>query len=147
MPESDRYTKALPLLIKAGFTGQHRDYDLEWRGEDQLCYWPIGILDSDKREVVYAFTVEEQVLYIGYTDRGAHRRFNAYQYPDKKRPSCTDARINLLLKDCLKRQRRVRIFLWFDLALAEIGDFRVNHCASLEKTLIRDINPPWNRRT
>ena len=90
--------------------------------------------------VLYAFVVDDDVMYIGKTIRPLPNRMNAYRYATRS----TNIKNNRNIRDNLQTGRRVEIFVLPDNGLLQYGGFRVNLAAGLEDSLIAELLPPWN---
>jgi hypothetical protein len=90
---------------------------------------------------VYAFVVDDSVVYVGLTLNGLKVRFDQYRAGHKGQK--TSARINGLIAKALATGKQVRVLVatpddsrWNDLP--------VNTAAGLEAGLIKMIGPVWN---
>jgi len=91
---------------------------------------------------LYAFQLDETILYIGKTTRSLQKRFQGYRRPGKSQR--TNIRCNQKIKELLANGRSVRILGFVPVTHFRYGDFEINLAAGLEDSLIRTINPPWN---
>jgi hypothetical protein len=93
---------------------------------------------------VYAFVVDEVVVYVGVATTGLTRRLSFYAKPGSTQ------RTNLRLNRLIKTELVTRPFL--DIYTAVPGDLKwnglpVNVSAGLELGLIRKYALPWNKRS
>jgi len=97
---------------------------------------------ADSKNVLYAFVVDGQLMYIGKTVQTLWKRMAGYRSPGLTQP--TNIKNNGNIRDSLAQGRRVEIYALLDNGLLRYGDFHVNLAAGLEDSLIRDLKPPWN---
>lgn len=104
---------------------------------------------------VYAFIVDDVVVYVGLTLRSLRGRFDQYRRGHQRQK--TSARIKRRIQEALKNSKPVKVLIalpeplsWPDLATsAKTGTqtgLPVNTSAGLEAGLIEMIRPPWNIR-
>jgi len=128
----------VPTLLSLGFV--------------QVGHWePVGDriefkLVSNARDlsVLYAFCIDDQVMYIGKTTRSLMQRMQNFQTPGVSQS--TNVRNNGLIGAAIKSGQTVKI-----LALEESGEliyrgFNVSLVDGLESTLLAHVSPPWNVR-
>lgn len=117
-------------------------------GFQRVAAWQMegdGIVIADalrRAPAVYVFLVDGEIHYIGSASVHLPRRMRNYAVPGKLR---TAGRLNGLIREELRRGRRVEILA----AFPEPGvwqDLPVDLVLGLEAGLIREFNPPWNRR-
>jgi hypothetical protein len=90
---------------------------------------------------VYAFVVDDVVVYVGLTLSGLKTRFDQYRRGDKSQR--TSARINARIFQTLQEGKQVKVLV----ATPEPSDWQdlpVNTAAGLEAGLIEMIRPSWN---
>jgi len=97
---------------------------------------------ADSKNVLYAFVVDGQLVYIGKTVQTLRKRMAGYRSPGPTQP--TNIKNNGKVRDSLAQGRRVEIYALPDSGLLRYGGFHVNLAAGLEDSLIRDLKPPWN---
>ncbi len=97
---------------------------------------------ADSKNVLYAFVVDEHLMYIGKTVQTLRKRMTGYRSPGPTQP--TNIKNNGNVKDSLAQGKRVEIYALPDNGLLHYGDFHVNLAAGLEDSLICDLKPPWN---
>src|SRR5690606_8438345 len=91
---------------------------------------------------LYAFVVDEAVLYIGKTARSIRARFIGYRFPG--RGQVTNIRCNQKIRELLDDGREVRILVLVPTSSLQWGSFALDLAAGLEESLIRHFQPPWN---
>ena len=99
-----------------------------------------------RANVVYAFVVDEVVLYIGETTSGLASRFAGYRYGNPS-PADTDNRIKLALSQALSNGRAVSIWATCPVATLSLPDgtvLQVPASKPLEEHLIGVIRPEFN---
>lgn len=113
---------------------------------------PFGISFDVPREwrtkasVVYAFAVDDSVLYVGETTRGMASRFEGYRYGNPN-PKDTDNRVKLAITQNLAAGRPVSIWGGQPVARFQLPSGEVLHvpaCKPLEEHLIAMLQPPLN---
>jgi hypothetical protein len=92
--------------------------------------------------ILYAFVVGGQVVYVGKSVRSLRERMNGYRNPSSTQS--TNIRNNERLRESLNRGATVEVFVLPDNGLLHYGGFHVNLAAGLEDALIRDLQPLWN---
>ena len=106
---------------------------------------PIFSLESDSSStnVLYAFVSAREVLYIGKTTLTIHKRMYGYQRPGSTQHTNISGRTNTSL--LLLASRPVDLYALADGPTLNHGAFRINLAAGLEDTLIRELQPSWNK--
>ncbi|MCP9480492.1 GIY-YIG nuclease family protein [Shimia sp. CNT1-13L.2] len=123
-------------FLKCGFS-----YGADWGLDNE------GNLFLDRsapdKPGVYVFVQEDEVVYIGVTDRTLHQRMADYRRgPVGQR---TSRRIHSLLKKQLEEGKAMRV-LFATPEATEWNGLPVNVAAGLEKGLIAVYSPLWNLR-
>jgi hypothetical protein len=90
---------------------------------------------------VYAFTLDDTIVYIGLTQTGLKTRLNHYRRGHARQK--TSARVKSLILDNLAQGKSVKVFIAVPSAL-EWNGLPVNTAAGLETGLIQMIKPLWN---
>ena len=90
---------------------------------------------------VYAFVVDDIVVYVGLTLSSLQGRLD--QYRRGHETQLTNARINDLIAQTLSGGKRVKVLVATPEPL-EWNDLPVNTAAGLEAGLIEMIQPAWN---
>jgi hypothetical protein len=90
---------------------------------------------------VYAFVVDDIVMYVGLTNNNLRTRFDQYRRGHEGQR--TSARVNKLIANSLSDGKRVKVLITIPEQLQWHG-LPVNTAAGLEAGLIQMIQPPWN---
>ncbi len=123
--------------IKAmGFTRAGR-----WNLSDSALTFELDAL-ADARNVLYAFVVDNELMYVGKTVQALRKRMVGYKVPSATQS--TNIKNNRKIHECLAGGKVVEIFVLPDNGLLKYGGFHVNLAAGLEDSLVRDLMPPWN---
>ncbi|MEL0082092.1 MAG: hypothetical protein VW985_03505 [Gammaproteobacteria bacterium] len=99
---------------------------------------PVG----ESCPALYAFTFEEQLLYLGKTRRPLRQRLYGYQRPGESQR--TNMRIHELLNAHLQGGGAAAIIALLPSVPLRIGRFALDIASGLEDDLIGQLNPPWN---
>jgi len=96
---------------------------------------------------LYAFSVDETVLYVGKTTQSLARRLQQYCAPDSSQR--TNCRNRDAICDAIARGLTVAVYALPDSGLMHYGEFRLSVAAGLEDSIIEKLRPSWNgaRRT
>ena len=102
--------------------------------------------DRDTPNVLYAFVVNDLVMYIGETERPLSRRFTSYSNPGMSdNGSRTDRRICRQVAHHMSRGNRVHIYVLVrDEECPGSECFGPGERRSMEQYLIREHRPEWN---
>ncbi len=97
---------------------------------------------SPKDAGVYAFVLDNQIVYVGLSLSGLRSRLSQYRrgYDGQK----TSARVKRLISEALASGKTVKVMI----AIPESSGWNglpVNTSAGLEAGLIRQIRPEWNK--
>ena len=95
------------------------------------------------RNVLYAFVVGGDVLYVGKTVQGLAKRLYGYKRPGATQT--TNLRANALIQEQMAGSC-VDVYVWACDGLMMYAGFRVDLAAGLEDAIVRDIQPAWNMR-
>jgi hypothetical protein len=123
------------VLIKAGF-----------RAAGQWRRTPTGIVlegDPPKQSGVYAFILDDSVVYVGVSLGSLRGRMGQYRLANPKQR--TSFRINGLIKIALDEGRTVGVLLATP-EPSRWGELPVNTSAGLEVGLIQAMRPEWNKQ-
>lgn len=122
--------------------------DIGFRKVGEWTAAPCGIQFSladcaNARNILYAFVSEGVALYVGKTTQPLKKRMYGYQNPGPTQGTNIKGRSNIaaLLSD----GRPIDIFALPDNGLLHFGTFHVNLAAGLEDSIVRTLNPQWNR--
>jgi hypothetical protein len=97
---------------------------------------------ADASKVLYAFVVDNELMYVGKTIQPLRARMAGYRAPGVSQS--TNIKNNSKIHACLMNGKRVDIHALPDNGLLHVGSFHLNTAAGLEDSLVRDLNPPWN---
>ena len=129
-----RQTISWEVLLKAGFI--------------HLGEWTVnagGEIKLDQRAPVspgiYAFVIEEEVVYVGLTNNGLHIRLEGYRRGHAGQR--TNARVKKLILEGLAQGKRVKVLVAMP-GSTEWNGLPVNVAAGMESGLIQMIRPAWN---
>ena len=92
---------------------------------------------------VYAFIVDESVLYVGVATIGLRNRFYSYKRPGVSQR--TSLRLNKAIKSLLRNSKTVEILIASP-GREDWNGLPVNSAAGLELGLIQHFDLPWNQR-
>jgi len=107
---------------------------------DNLKYNLIS--NQTTKNILYSFVSNGEIKYVGKTTTELNRRMYGYQNPSPSQS--TNLRVNERIKELLKKDKPVDIFIHVDNGLLRYGDLKINLAAGLEDSLIYDLNPKWN---
>lgn len=96
--------------------------------------------------VLYAFTVDGAVKYVGKTTQSLVKRMQGYRCPasSAERGGSTNIKNNQNIRNALASNSTVEIYVLHALPNQMHGEFSVNLSAGLEDSLIKTLAPPWN---
>lgn len=123
-------------LLQIGF----RDIG-HWSAEAGRLRLQLQALPPHRR-ALYAFAVDNAIVYVGKTSGSLDSRLQAYVAPHATQRTNVRNRAGLL--ELLDAGRTVRILGWIDPGLHRIGPFDLNMAAGLEDSIIAVLAPPWN---
>ncbi|VVE71601.1 hypothetical protein PAN31117_04109 [Pandoraea anapnoica] len=125
-------------LIEIGFQPVGR-----WMlSEDGALKAEVDIHAKLHKNVLYAFVVEGQVMYVGKSTTGLRQRFQSYATPGKD--SSTNVRCHQHIREHVEKNTRVEILSMADKGLHKYGSFHLNLAAGLEDSIIAMLKPSWN---
>lgn len=120
-----------------------RDAGFEFLGE-WTCD-PESLIRLDAKAPVapgvYAFVVDDVIVYVGLTLSGLKTRLDQYRRGNKGQK--TSARINVRISQTLRSGKQVKVLVATP-EPSEWQDLPVNTAAGLEAGLIEMIRPSWN---
>jgi len=136
----------------------HEADDLRKIGFELAAVWKIqgnsvsySFLDTSSERMIaafsvsnalYAFTLRNQVLYIGKTTQSLSKRFQGYCNPQKKQS--TNNKCNNAIREYLNRNEIISILVFAPPTDLQYRGYEINLPGGLEDILIRRFNPPWN---
>lgn len=103
--------------------------DLKEHGQDQ--------------NVLYAFVCNGEVVYIGKTTQSLKKRMYGYLKPGPTQS--TNIKGNEQIQAALEAEKLLEIYTLPDNGLLYYGGFHVNLAAGLEDSLLKQLQPVWNR--
>jgi hypothetical protein len=92
---------------------------------------------------LYAFVSDDEVKYIGKTNKPLRERLYAYLHPGPTQS--TFIKIRRRIVEALSEGNSVEIYALPDEGLIQYGGFHLNLAAGLEDSLVEQLKPPWNR--
>ncbi|WP_375169665.1 GIY-YIG nuclease family protein [Marinobacter sp.] len=99
--------------------------------------------NGQDQNVLYAFISDGEVLYIGKTVQPLKKRMCGYQNPGPTQS--TNIKGNEQIRGVLEVKNPVEIYTLPDNGLLYYGGFHVNLAAGLEDSLVKELQPAWNR--
>lgn len=116
-----------------------------WKNADSAITFDSNQLTT-ARNVLYAFVMDGEVMYIGKTTNTLHHRMQRYKTPAKTstKGGTTNIKNHRNIKDCLAQGKIIQVFVLPDNGLLQYGGFHINLAAGLEDSLVRELKPPWN---
>lgn len=97
-------------------------------------------------DILYAFTVDGQLTYVGKTKQGLVKRLQGYRSPptSAERGGSTNINNHRRIVEALQRGAVVEIYILDNLPMQQHGGFALSLAAGLEDALIRELAPLWN---
>ncbi len=118
-------------------------------GFERVGYWYLkdnkisfDVTTSEKTNILYAYIIGSEVMYVGKSSRTLKARLGNYKNPESSQK--TNMRVNGYIKDSLMAGKQVTIYEYSKDSDLRIGDFKVDISAGLEESIIKVINPKWN---
>lgn len=118
-------------------------------GFEEVGYWYLkdnkisyDIVSSGKTNILYAYIIDSEVMYVGKSSRTLKARLENYKNPESSQK--TNMRVNSLIKESLISGKQVTIYEYSKDSDLWIGVFKVDISAGLEGPIIQIINPKWN---
>ena len=127
----------LKTLLEIGFVEAG-----EWKLHDGSLKYELTKEISSKN-VLYCFACDEEVFYVGKTTQSLKTRMNGYKNPGETQ--LTNIKSEALIKEYLQVGKTISIFVLADYGLLHYGKFHLNLAAGLEDSIIKELNPVWNR--
>lgn len=99
-----------------------------------------------EQNVLYAFAVDGNLVYVGKTTQSLIKRMQGYRSPAStaERGGSTNIKNNRNIVNALSTGASVDIYALHSLPSQAHGEFSVNLSAGLEDSLINALSPPWN---
>jgi hypothetical protein len=112
-----------------------------WKLCDNALDFELGNHGTDNN-VLYAFVVDDEVMYVGKTVLPLRARMAGYKTPGPTQS--TNQKNNAKIREVLAQGQIVKILVLPDNGLVRFGSFHVNLAAGLEDSLIHELMPSWN---
>ena len=126
----------LPALKAIGFTRAG-----EWNFDGKGIACQLDEFDN-ACNVLYAFVIGDELMYVGKTVQSLRARMAGYRNPGPTQS--TNIKNKQKIMKSLKEGRRVDIYVLPDNGLMHYGKFHMNLAAGLEDSIVRQLSPPWN---
>lgn len=100
----------------------------------------------NKKNVVYAIAVNDELMYIGKT-KNLRKRINYYRTSINRKSQTSDSAKSIMIHDALYNGHKVDFWArqCFNLSMTnELGTISVPTMDLEEPLLIKKFNPPWN---
>jgi hypothetical protein len=114
----------------------------EWTWDSKLKH--TITTHFNKRNILYSFVSDSEVLYIGKTTDTLINRMNGYKNAGVSQ--ATNIRIKKEIIELLNSEKYVHIYILIDDAQLTYMNYNVSLAAGLEDNLIADLKPKWNFR-
>lgn len=114
----------------------------EWKNENSVFKYDIENHLQEKN-LLYAFIINKEVLYIGKTTDTLKNRMNGYKNASGSQK--TNVRIKAKIIEKLF-QFKVEIYILIDKENLTFGKYKISLASGLEDNLIASITPKWNFR-
>ena len=101
------------------------------------------VKEQTSYNVLYAYIVGDEVLYVGKTT--SRLRDRMYQYQNPGRSQRTNLRVNELLSKAVSDGKEIRVFVLLDLGDMNYHGFHLNLGAGIEDSVISQLRPKWNK--
>lgn len=113
-----------------------------WRMEAGELRYTITAEMLSHKNVIYAFTCEQKVLYIGKTTKMVAKQMNAYQSPSDTQSA--HIKNHALIRQAAETGNDVEIYILNDPKLVKMRWMEENPATVREAELIRQFRPKWN---
>lgn len=113
----------------------------EWILENESLKVSCKELPTNQN-ALYSFILENEVVYVGKTTNTLRKRLGQYEKPHCSQK--TNMKVHIEIRDLLKKNRNVEIYVYVDYEPQTIGRFILNKPAGLEDSIIQKLNPKWN---
>jgi len=97
---------------------------------------------QNARNVLYAFVVNGDLVYVGKTVQPLCKRMQQYRTPSETQR--TNWRNRIAIVGALNSGHRVTVWVLPDNGLMHYGQFHLNLAAGLEDSIIQKLKPIWN---
>ena len=117
----------------------------EWRLKKDLKSGITFKLDNFENErVIYAFVVEGEAKYIGVCENSTTTLRDRMGRYKSLQGAGTNERIARKIKDCLGREKAVKMFALKPESILQYEGLNVDLVKGLENPLIEKLKPGWN---
>lgn len=131
--------ETLTQLIKIGFVEAGRWHLNE---DDKLTFTINGM--GDTQPALYAFVIDERVMYVGKTKKKARQRLD--NYTQASGSQLTNVRINRTIVPRLHDGIIVKIYIFADPEPQRMfAGLPVDLAAGIESAVINKLSPLWNK--
>lgn len=127
----------LTRLLDAGFSEVGNWVRGEERAECKL------VAEETSYNILYAFVFRDEVLYVGKTTIPLRDRMYQYQRPGPTQR--TNIRVNAAITELLASGASISVYALPDPGDMEYRGFHLNLAAGIEDSVIREIQPKWNK--
>jgi hypothetical protein len=113
----------------------------------QTNLFDVNLVSSIRNtaKLVYAISLDNNVVYVGSTNRGLSRRFTAYRNGTNR--ETTDGRIGEAIGQALRTSSNIEVLAWIDAQEWQLGWLKVNRYRSVEDAVIESCpDLLWNRQ-
>jgi hypothetical protein len=97
---------------------------------------------SSATNILYAFSADDKLMYIGKTVQSLSQRMMGYKNPAPSQT--TNIKNSRKIYECLTQGIPINIYVFQDNGHFSYGGFHLNLAAALEDSLIRHFSPAWN---
>lgn len=117
-----------------------------WMHAGEVLRFTLEPSVMHEQNLLYAFAVDGQLMYVGKTTQSLLKRMQAYRSPAStaERGGSTNIKNNRNIAAALAASANVEIYVLHSLPHQQHGEFAVNLSAGLEDSLIKALSPPWN---
>lgn len=129
-------------LVAIGFKQAGR-----WLLTNQVLRLELKPTVMHEQNVLYAFVVDNALMYIGKTTQSLIKRMQGYRSPasNVEQGGSTNIKNNRNIINALAKGANVHIYVLHNLPVQHHGEFPLNLAAGLEDSLISSLTPLWNR--
>lgn len=131
----DKPELSVSRLLDCGFS----EYDCWGLGDQRIN--PPQNLPNERG--VYAFALEDRVVYVGLASRSLRQRLHFYARPGASQR--TNVRLNGIISELIRQGQSVRVLIAHPRD-GEWNGLRTSGSEGLEAALIEDFDLPWNVR-
>lgn len=131
----------LALLKDFGFSSAGR-----WLYTGNSLSWELHSQVHTRRNVLYAFSVNEDLAYVGLTTMALRERMRRYAHPPKQSGNGggTNIKNNRNIVEALQAGKSIDIYVFLNAFTDEQCLSVTKPLHALESQLINLLSPPWN---